>query len=64
MFFVIIAQGHFKMTLRRNICFESRLTLNVIKQAIFFSKNSGSIKYCKATFEDQKMRGITAHTHS
>lgn len=59
--FVIIAQGHVKMTLRCNICFEYRLTLKVIKLAIFFSKNSRSIKYCKTRIEDQKNEGITAH---
>lgn len=59
--FVIIAQGHFKMTLRCNICFEYRLTLNVIKLAIFFSKNPQSIKYYKTTFEDQKMKDHCTH---
>lgn len=59
--FVIIAQGHVKMTLRCNICFEYSLTLKVIKLAIFFSKNSRSIKYCKTWIEDQKNEGITAH---
>lgn len=61
--FVIIAQGHVKMTLWCNICFEYRLTLKVIKLAIFFSKNSRSIKYCKTRIEDQKMRG-SLHTCS
>lgn len=61
--FVIIAQGHVKMTLRCNICFEYSLTLKVIKLAIFFSKNSRSLKYCKTWIEDQKNVGITAHMH-
>lgn len=34
---LVIARSHFKMTLQCNICFEYQLTLNVIKQAIFFS---------------------------
>lgn len=62
--FVIIAQGHFKMTLRCNICFEYRLTLNAIKLAIFFSKNPQSIKYCKTTLEDQKMKDHCTHAPS
>lgn len=55
--FVIIAQGQVKMTLRCNICFEYRLTLKVIKLAIFFRRNSQSIEYCKTRIEDLKTRG-------
>lgn len=50
------------MTLRRNICFECRLTLKVIKLAIFFflfffCRNSPSSEFRKARIEESEMRG-------
>lgn len=59
--FVIIAQGQVKMTLRCNICFEYRLTLKVIKLAIFFRRNSQGIEYCKTRIEDLKTRDHCTH---
>lgn len=62
--FVIAARGQVKMTLWRNICFECRLTLKVIKLAIFFlffffffCRNSQSSEFCKARIEELEMRG-------